>query len=195
MRTGVWKHLDGWLLQATWSERAIAALGLLLLADSFLPWYRLSWTVSVYGSGQQTRHVNTASAWHSSSGWSLAVLLGVTAAVGYVACDAYTARWPTLLARLRWLFLLIATTGLLVAALSWLAIPSVIAPGTYGFIAAEDHLGGVEVGDIVRDRLHDREMNVAWGFYLAVLITTALVLLMLLDLVRRTGRRAAPVPG
>lgn len=142
----VQKYLHGRLLRATWSERAIAALGLLLLADSFLPWYRLSWTVSVYGSGQQTRHVNTATAWHSSSGWSLAVLLGVTAAVGYVACDAYTVRRPTLLARLRWLFLLIATTGLLVATLSWLAIPSVIAPGTYGFVAAEDHLVGSRSG-------------------------------------------------
>lgn len=38
-------------------------------------------------------------------------------------------------------------------------------------------------------------MNVAWGFYLAVLITTALVLLMLLDLVRRTGRHTVPAPG
>ena len=90
MRLGIRRHVCGRLPRSPWLERSIAALGLMLLADSFLPWYRLSWTVSRYGSGQQTRHVNTATAWHSSSGWSLAVLLGVIAAVGYVTCGAYT---------------------------------------------------------------------------------------------------------
>ncbi|SCF49881.1 hypothetical protein GA0070216_1406 [Micromonospora matsumotoense] len=167
----------------------------MLLADSFLPWYRLSWTVSRYGSGQQTRHVNTATAWHSSSGWSLAVLLGVIAAVGYVTCRAGTNRWPTLPARLRRLFLLTATMSLLVATVSWLTIPSVDAPGGYGFVAADEIAGGVRFGDIVRDHLSARETNVTWGFFIAVFITMALVLLMLLDIVRRTDRRAAAIAG
>ncbi|WFE63771.1 hypothetical protein [Micromonospora sp. WMMD714] len=191
MRFGVRQHL----VRSTWPERAIAALGLLLLVDSFLPWYRLSWMVSRYGSGQPTRHVNAAMAWHSSTGWSLAVLLVVAAAVGYLACGVFPNRWPILLARLRWLFLLTATAGLVVAVVTWLAIPSVEVSGGYGFVAADRIAGGVTFGDIVRDRLHDRETNVTWGFYIAVFVTTALVLLMLLDIVRRTGRRAVPVPG
>ncbi|KWV30356.1 hypothetical protein [Micromonospora rifamycinica] len=180
---------------STWPERAIAALGLLLLADSFLPWYRLSWMVSRYGGGQPTRHVNAATAWHSSTGWSLAVLLVVAAAVGYLACGVFTNRWPRLLAPLRWLFLLAATAGLAVAIVTWWAIPSVEVSGGYGVVAADRLAGGVTFGDIVRDRLYDRETNVTWGFYIAVFVTTALVALMLLDIVRRTGRRTAPTPG
>ncbi|MGC5661140.1 hypothetical protein ACN261_12180 [Micromonospora sp. WMMD723] len=192
MRFAVPHHLPGRLLRAPWWERSVAVLGLLLLVDSFLPWYRLSWTVSRYGSGQETHHVNTATAWHSSSAWSLAVLLGVTAAVGHLTCGTATTRWRT---RLRWLFLLTATTGLLVATVSWLAIPSVDAPGGYGFVAADEVTGGVRLGDIVRDRLYGREVNVAWGFYLAVFLMMALVLLMLQDVVRRADRHAAAVTG
>ncbi|MEU1607928.1 hypothetical protein [Micromonospora matsumotoense] len=195
MRLGIRQHVYGRLPRSPWWERSIAALGLMLLADSFLPWYRLSWTVSRYGSGQQTRHVNTATAWHSSSGWSLAVLLGVIAAVGYVTCGAYANRWPTLPARLRWLFLLTAAMSLLVATASWRAIPSVDAPGAYGFVAVEEIAGGVRFGDIVRDQLSARETNVTWGFYIAVLITMALVAFMLLDIVRRTDRHAAAIAG
>ncbi|WP_431923757.1 hypothetical protein [Micromonospora wenchangensis] len=195
MRFLVRHPLYGPLLRSPWLERSIAALGMLLLADSFLPWYGWSWTVSRYGSGQQTHHVNTATAWHSSSAWSLAVLLGVVAAIGYVTCGVYANRWPTLPARLRWLFLLTGTTGLLVATVSWLAIPSVDTPGGYGFVPADEIAGGVRLGDIVRDHLSAREVNVAWGFYLAVFIMMALVLLMLLDIVRRADRHAAAIAG
>ncbi|QDY06322.1 hypothetical protein FJK98_03350 [Micromonospora sp. HM134] len=194
MRLGIRQHLHG-RLRSPWWERSIGALGVVLLADSFLPWYRLSWTVSRYGSGQQTHHVNTATAWHSSSAWSLAVLLGVIAAAGQVTCGVYANRWPTLSVRLRWLLLLTATTGLLVATVSWLAIPSVDAASGYGSVAAEQIAGGVRFGDIVRDHLSARETNVAWGFYLAVFIMMALVLLMLLDVVRRADRHAAAIAG
>ncbi|MFY1626454.1 hypothetical protein ACN268_25155 [Micromonospora sp. WMMD735] len=81
------------------------------------------------------------------------------------------------------------------ATVSWLAIPSVDTPGGYGFVAADEVAGGARLGDIVRDRLYGREVNVAWGFYLAVFLMMALVLLLLQDVVRRADRHAAAVTG
>jgi hypothetical protein len=63
-----------------WLDWSVVPLGLLLLAASFQPWYYQTWAVNPPVNGLASG-VSTADAWQASSIWSVAVLLGVAAAV------------------------------------------------------------------------------------------------------------------
>jgi hypothetical protein len=64
---------------ARWLDVGVGVLGLLLLAVSFQAWYFITWAYSLPGGGTGTA-TSTADAWHASSQWTVAVLLGVAAA-------------------------------------------------------------------------------------------------------------------
>ncbi|MEU4561879.1 hypothetical protein AB0F72_26140 [Actinoplanes sp. NPDC023936] len=159
----------------------IAAVALVL--DSFLPWYVERWTSMRYGTGQVTEHVNTASAWASSTAWSAGIMLTVTAVLGWLL-------WPRRLSRR------VRDAGTAIVALAaavttvstWLI--AIATPdgdgGTYRFVSTLD--GGPRLGSIVRDSLTSG--TAGWGFYIGVLLMLTIAACALL--LRRRDAHATP---
>lgn len=156
----------------------IALLGLLLALDSLLPWYRITWVVTEYGSGRQASRTNTASAWQASTPWSVSVALCLVTVVAFLFI---TERFPVSLGGKRWwnwLFPAASATAVAVVVFEWISIPVVNTTAQLQMTPP----GGtdVQVGDIVRDQLYSRELNTAWGFFVGVLIMGVLTAVLVL---------------
>ena len=165
----------------SWTVLIVALAGLLVLAASFLPWYRVRWLAS--DNGIDSRHTNDASAWTASTQWTIAVLLAVAAAVG----------WPAVRSRAaRWLCPILAAAAVALAVWQWRSIPGLPAdPLPAGEWSASPSQGSI--GNIIRDQLtvlhlegHDRD--IAWGLY-AGLAAMTLLLIVLMTAAWRPGRR------
>ena len=144
----------------------VAGLGVLLLIDSLLPWYRVRWEVTRYGAGPGDVREAIASAWQASSAWSVAVLLGLAAA----GLGLLTAHRPA-----RWAGATLAPAAAAVACWGWLEIPDPPhGAATYRFQADP----APRLGIIARDHLSDRDaVTAAFPVALALLLALAVLLI------------------
>jgi hypothetical protein len=156
-----------------WLDVAIAAAVVVLLASSFLPWYRSGWAGSEDGVGAFYA-TSSATAWQASTGWSVAVVLGVVAGLAWLLLPPR----PRLL---RFGPTLLAAAGLGLAVWTWVRIgPPRLVDGA-AWTATSDSASGV--GEIVRDelfRLHVEglDYDVAWGLYAGLGALAVLTLLL-----------------
>jgi hypothetical protein len=171
-----------------WPDAAIATAVVILLATSFLPWYRTGWAGSEDGVGPFYA-TSSATAWQASTGWSTAVILGVVAGLAWLLLPPR----PRLL---RFVPTLLAAAGLGLATWTWLRIgPPRLVDGA-AWTATSDTASGV--GEIVRDelfRLHVEglDYDVAWGLYAGLAALAGLTLLLAFrplwkDVAARGGR-------
>jgi hypothetical protein len=105
-------------------EWALATVAALLLAVSFWDWYGVTSAIGV-GSQSWTQTLG-ADAWHASTAWSAAVLLGVAAAVLLLVhgVGLLTGAWVRVVA------VLLLLLGLGAAVWQWRAIRDLDAPGS-----------------------------------------------------------------
>ncbi|MEU8241059.1 hypothetical protein AB0C07_22675 [Actinoplanes missouriensis] len=158
---------------------ACAAVTLVLL--SFAPWWVVRWTSMRYGSGQVTEHVTTASAWTASTGWSVGIVLGVIAAIGWLW-------WPPPLPRHRRSAFAATVAVAAVATTVGTRVAIVLERGattaSYAIVPATGD--GPRIGDIVRDSLSSG--TAGWGFYAGVVVLLTIAVCALVG--RRAGRRS-----
>ncbi|MFC3385442.1 hypothetical protein [Couchioplanes azureus] len=162
------------VLRPAWREIVLAGATVLLTIDSFLPWYTQRWSTQHLATGRTTQHAVTASAWSSSTGWSIGVLLTVAAATGWLLCR----RSPSLRRAAQVACLVAALAAPVVTAKAWLEIPSA-AEAASGPLAFQPlPASGTYLGHVTRDALTARELNVSCGFYIgtALMIIVALCL-------------------
>jgi len=150
----------------TAGEWSVTATALLVSAASLTPWFRTRFASS------DDWETNTASAWHASTWWSLAVVLCVLAAAASLG------------SRNRYLRLGCAAAGIVAFGLTlwqWWAIPQIdTASGAFGWVAADPDTA-IRVGDIVRDQLEIVDIDgltqdVDWGLYAGLWSMAALSL-------------------
>ena len=149
-------------------EWSVTTTALLVIATSLAPWFRTRFASS------DDWETNTASAWHASTWWSLAVVLCLLAAAASLG------------SRNRYLRLGCAAAGIVAFGLTlwqWWAIPQIdTASGAFGWVAADPDTA-IRVGDIVRDQLEivhidGLTQDVDWGLYAGLCSMAALSLAM-----------------
>ncbi len=141
-----------------------------LVAVSFLPWYRNT-AVGFVDNG--------ATAWASSTGWSIAVVLGVSSAAGWLLRHRIT-RSAASSRALAWVLPAAAALSVVVAVWTWLGIPPTDATGALGGTVTMTMTSVDELPTeaVRRDDLWAREDNVAYGYFLGVGLMAALTLLL-----------------
>ncbi|BAL87861.1 hypothetical protein AMIS_26410 [Actinoplanes missouriensis 431] len=158
---------------------ACAAVALLLV--SFAPWWTVRWTSMRYGSGEVTEHVTTASAWTASTGWSVGIVLGVVAVIGWLW-------WPQPLPRPRRSAFVstvaVAAVATTVGTRLAIILEQGATGGTYAVVPATGD--GRQIGDIVRDSLPSG--TAGWGFYAGVVVLLTIAVCALVG--RRAERRS-----
>jgi hypothetical protein len=145
-------------------ELVTAVAAIVLVVDSFLPWFVVRWSSMRYSAGEMTAHANTASAGAASTGWSAGIVLALAAAAGWLL-------WPRRLPRRGRVAVtaVVALAGAVTTVGTWLAVgkePDGGDGATYTFVATK--AGGPRLGDIVRDVLTSG--TVGWGYHLGVLL-------------------------
>jgi hypothetical protein len=158
----------------------VPVAGALVLATSFLPWYRSRWAAE--GDSWDSYWVT---AWGASSQWILAVVLAVIATVlGLWNRKGWSG----------WLPPIVAATAVYVTLFQWHAIPPDGKAGaTYGWFAY-DKPHDTPFGYITRDSLvvvhrDGVEYDVGWGLYAGLAAMTLLLVLLAVRAV--SGTRAA----
>jgi hypothetical protein len=170
-----------------WSrlDRLVAMSGLAVLVASFLPWYRSGWARGFGASA--TYETDLATAWGSSSLWSLGVLLCIAATISWFGLSSGRPARRLLVPAF------IALTGLLVVVAVWVDMLLWEPSGWYwttGDSSRDDQF------DVVRDELiryHEkgRDLDVYWGFYVGLAAMAAHVIVLAIAGWRTRQRRAA----
>jgi uncharacterized membrane protein YphA (DoxX/SURF4 family) len=174
-------------------EWAVAMVAALLLAVSFWDWYGIT---SAVGIGPRSwTQTSGADAWHASTAWSAAVLLGVVAAVLLLAhgVGLLTGTWVRVVA------VVLLLLGLGAALWQWTAIRDLGAPGSQMVLSVSVGTDGPllePVGKISRDDLVslDRpgyEAGIRPGFQAGVLLLAAELGVVLAAFAARRGPGAA----
>ena len=109
-----------------WLDWSVVLLGVLLLAATFQPWYYQTWAVNPSVNGIASG-VSTANAWHASSMWSVAALLGVAAATTS-AIIALGLVPPVVRWLVRLLVVVAIVLGLVLVARPWSAMHAPVRP-------------------------------------------------------------------
>jgi len=152
----------------------VVVAGLLVLATSFLPWFRTRWAESHNGVG--TYATNYATAWTASTGWTVAILLALAACVLWFL--------------IRWVAAVLAAVAVGITVWAWQRVP----PRPSGPLEWVGSTGdGPGIGDIERDRLvplhiEGNERDFGWGLYLGL----AAMVLLVIVLAWPRPRSAAP---
>ncbi|WP_285560172.1 hypothetical protein [Actinoplanes regularis] len=150
-------------------------MGVLLVIDSFLPWYAVRWSTLEINTGRVSEHAVTASAWSSSTGWSAAILLSLTAVAVRLSGNPRNRPRPMT----SYISMSLTVTAVVITIITWASIlPAFPAQGeALAFRPLPP--GGTQLGNITRNSLTAGPSNVASGFYagLALMLTITLCLL------------------
>jgi hypothetical protein len=158
---------------------AVAVVAALLLSVSFWNWYAITFTVGV--GGQSWTQTSGADAWHASTAWSAAVLLGVVAAVLLLlhGVGLLTGTW------VRAVVVVLLLLALGAAVWQWRAIRDLDAPGSTRLVVVVSSLGPASldpplrpIGSISKDHLIGSQQpgyvaGVRPGFYVGLLLLVA----------------------
>ncbi|GIE90526.1 hypothetical protein [Actinoplanes regularis] len=158
-----------------WPDLLLLAAGVLLVIDSFLPWYAVRWSTLEINTGRVSEHAVTASAWSSSTGWSAAILLSLAAVA---ACLSGTSR-ARLRPMARYISMSLAVIAVTVTIATWASIPSTSPAQGEALTFRPLPPAGTQLGNITRDSLTAGPSNVTTGFYagLAFMLTIMLCLI------------------
>jgi hypothetical protein len=154
-------------------EWAVAMVAALLLAVSFWDWYGVMFAIGV-GSRSWTQALGV-DAWHASTAWSAAVLLGVAAAVLLLGhgVGLLTGRWVWVVA------VVLLLLGLGAALWQWRAIPDLDVPGSRMVLsvgvgrAPLAPVASISRGDLVSLHRPGYAAGVQPGFYVGLLLLAA----------------------
>jgi hypothetical protein len=170
-----WRQFRSRFGSRNWTilDWVVALTAAVVLVSSFLPWYYSGWAATAR-DGTPFYDTNHASAWQASTWWSVAIVLALGAAVGWLSLRALFYA-P---AALYWLPAATALAALGLAVGTWALMKPMTGPfGWYSGDSTRD------IGDIPRDALYryhaeGRDLDVSWGFPVGAALMALLTVIL-----------------